>query len=578
MIYNNVLKGVVPRLAEHLLPNGSAVKALNCNLEDGELKPWPLPKAVCSYTNSWNVNSLYPLEDPVDPADVAPCINQVLGFKGKADVVHCSITDLYIKLEDHVLYAATKEEAIYGQWDSLAVERPTVPPIIIPQDSPQPTSNKPCKVAYFYTLVNQHGFEGPPSPLAEGNFSIDRNFSGFNEGWNRVEIYNHSHLNLSSVRLYRSETGYRTGEEGASMNDTAFFLIAELSPNDSVFNDAYNTNSTIMYEEGINFRPPEHLENLIMLDNGSLAGSYENRLYFSAPPSLKPMYNAWPGDKDLLLDRNILGLVDMGSGIFVLTDGEPYFVSQSSLDTGYMYQENKANFSAPLASKGSVAKIAEGLLYMSTKGIVQLTLPTRGQGFAVAVISHNHFSRKQWGALNLDDAQAVALDGKYIFLTDGAGYVFFYGSGTDPIGEPYVPMSELTLLGHPRDMFVDRDGMIYYLERSGESLYQWDMQSEDYAPYEYWSKPYEMKSCTTLTAGKIHVHDTGSLDFSLVTFDCGNAMIRKELAIMKCSPFRLPSNYRADFFGYRLTGTRTVTSMHLARGMTGLAKLPGENL
>lgn len=575
MIYNAALRGIIPRLSEHLLPNGSAVKALNCNLEDGDLKPWPFPKKVCGFTSQDQTNSVHPIA-PVFNNDF-PCSNTVLGFKGKADLVYCPITELYIKLEDNVLYAADREEATFSDWTAIAVEKPTVPPIIKSKDGPYPRTGDPCTVFYFYTLVNKHGFESPPSPLAEGFFSVDRNdSSGFTEGFNQIEIYDHRHLGIQTVRLYRSEVGYRTGEEGASINDTAFFLIAELYDGDANYNDAYNTASTLMYEEDTNFRPPEHLENLAMMENGALIGSYQNRIHFSAPPSLRPMYNAWPGNKDLILDHDVKSIIVVRTGAFVITDGAPYFVQLTTPGEGYVYQEQKADFVAPLASKSSVVDTGDAVLYLSTKGIVTLTSPGRAQGFNAKVISHNHFSHKQWRDLDLDDAQAVALDGKYIFITRDKGYVFFYGSGSNPVKEPFIPMSELDLLGHPEDMFVDENGVVFYLK--DDELFQWDLSDEDWAPYDYMSKPYEMKSCTSMTAGKIHVHGDGEAHFTLLTYNCGHPVVRKEREITDCSPFRLPSSYRSDFFGYRLNGTRTVTSVHIARGMTGLAKIPGENL
>ena len=586
---------------DRLLPEGYAVKALNANLEDGELKPWPCPQPVCTFTQPVTKLQIInhddrfeadPCED-TDPSQSCDC--GVLGLSCASDIVHYPLLgkDFYITLAGNTLYGGTAEMICEDRACQLSSPKPTSPPVINETKLEEPRQDEPCKMAFFYTFVNECGLEGPPSPVAitvHEYKTLAQSLADVAGGdqIKPIEVFwPNPPPNIQSVRLYRSEVGYRTGEEGAAINDSGFFLTADIPVSEGLSTDTvYDLNSSVLFDETQAVPPPPELKHLALMENGALIGANECRVYFSAPPLFCPRPHLWPGDKDLLLNSNVEAIVVQRSGAFIITDGAPYYLSINSSGDTYFYQEQEADLIAPLASKGSVVDTGDGVLYLSTKGIVRLTPPGRSQGFSASVISHNHFNFKQWRDLDLRDAQAVALDGKYIFLTRCKGYVWFYGSGAESVSEPYTPMSEIDLLGHPDDIVTDKDNRIYYV-KDGQ-LYLWDLGAcANFCPYDYISKPYTEPGCTTMTAAKVlidqgghalyepgHVHDDGELTFSLYTLDCDLPVLRKELSIHHCKPFRLPSNYRGVDFIYRLQGTRTVYSVNIARGMRGLARVP----
>jgi hypothetical protein len=390
---------------------------------------------------------------------------------------------------------------------------------------------------------------------------------------------------ITGGRIYRVEKGWKSGDEPKTELGSGAFAVAEfdLAGNATWFNPAMQLD-TYRY-----FEPPQNTKGLEAMKNGALVTFRGKRLFFSEPPSLGPSPHAWSGLHDIELDYEIIGIKSDGERLYVGTCKYPYIVTLETPRTGdYVYNEVKISEFMPLASDRSMAVTGDGLLMMTLEGIALITKSSGLTAASAAIISHGHFTRKQWKNLKPETGVAVAVAGKYIFSTSEKAYVFFYGGRSHNHAAELSPLTELSLLATPNDMKLTDQGSIIFDWPEDpclpirDQIYEWDVSDEEVTclncqEYQYRSKIYVDSECDNPGAFKISFDQSqGKVNFKLRTHDCGIAVVKHERNVSDCKPKRLPSGYLATDFSYEVTGCAEIYEVHITNTVGDLARAPRE--
>ena len=194
--------------------------------------------------------------------------------------------------------------------------------------------------------------------------------------------------NIVKRRIYRSNGSdyFYVGEQA----------IAETSFDDVVANaDLGESLSTLMFDT-----PPDALTGLVALPNGFLAGFVGNEIYFSEV--YQP--HAWPASYSLTVAEQIVALAPVAQGLYVLTEGAPYFVTGIAPDSMTSERVNKY---APCLSKRSVATDGIGAMYATYNGVAYAS------GGDVKTITDQLFTQEEWQSYSPERMLGIFYDERY---------------------------------------------------------------------------------------------------------------------------------------------------------------------
>ena len=290
--------------------------------------------------------------------------------------------------EDDTTLGTDYPERSYGLGIPAPVTSPT-PTLQTPVDSDQ----RVYDVAYVYTLVDQFGAEGPPSPASrvltrnddsavnvaipdipppvpvQNSGESNADFAVRAAPINRFRtLYARAAFGAGArVRVYRANAGtdqavYQYVAEAALpfndpiVDDQRAFALGEALPSlDWYPPPDLNTD---LYPDG-------PLQNLTVLPGGVLAGSSGRGVFFSVPG----LPHAWPPDWRVVVDDDIVALRAVASGLVVLTTGRPYLIGGT--DPASMAAE-RIEFPQACLSEESVVDMGGWIMYMSPDGVAQL--------------------------------------------------------------------------------------------------------------------------------------------------------------------------------------------------------------
>lgn len=455
--------GIIPRLRKKQLPKGYATVAHDVDLTHGTIKAFLEPRYIKDaptgsvYMYVWGCDILT-WDKCVDVAEWLPDCPRLF-ITGNTDYPQT------ITMENGRL--------VYRRLGVLAPPSPPIPTVIplpIPQpttDNPNPTDpnledDKDRSTAYMATFVNSFGEESGPSipshdVVIEDGQTVELDF----------RYAPPIEYDIKKVRIYRRETGFRTGLEKEQELETHWFLLTELDIDEREFTDNVPIIHLGWAFDGIDVRePPANLSNITAIPQTAiLAGSVANKLLFSR--NLQP--HNWELSQEMTLDDNVVSLGAVGNSLFVATDGHPYRVQA---DVGCDKRECRQVFrfaqSFPIISchtgSGSLAT-PFGFVYATTDGVVLLT-----EGANPQIITSEVLSQDDWRKLAPHTARFAYYKGALFVVTEKISFILWIDSNTyaDSKNKKMTTISD-----EPIDMTVTRQGELLLLQQNG-TIVQWN--------------------------------------------------------------------------------------------------------
>lgn len=438
--------GIAPRFRKKQLPKGFATVAHNVDLTHGSLKAWLEPRHVTNVPSgqakmhAWGCHVLS-WDKCVSVAEWLPDCPRLF-VTGNAPYPQTATMD--------------NGRLVYRRLGVLA-----------PNTHPVPTADwvyndKARAVAYMVTFVNNFGEESGPSPA-----SYD------------VSIENGQHVHLSlhynppieydivSMRIYRRETGFRTGLEKEQEILTHWFLLREVPVGTREFDDTVPIEGLGYAFEGVDTRePPAELSNITAIpESAVLAGSVKNKLLFSR--NLQP--NSWELSQEMTLDDNIIAMGALNNSLYIATDGHPYRVEADvGCDARECRDIHRYAQAFPMINchTGHGAVVTPfGLIYASTDGLVLLDDSTNPKVITTAVISQD-----DWRQMEPHTARLAYHKGALFVVTNKISFILWLDSLTYD-DTKHKKMS--TISDMPVDMTVTRQGELLFMEADGRVL-QWN--------------------------------------------------------------------------------------------------------
>ncbi|HGV9180776.1 TPA: hypothetical protein ACNO4K_004581 [Salmonella enterica subsp. enterica serovar Newport] len=258
---------------------------------------------------------------------------------------------------------------------------------------------------YTQTFVTGYGEEGPPGPQ-----SLELTVKKGGSADLTMQPPPLQHSNITRRRIYRSVSGGGNAD---------FLLVTELDAGVLSFHDDLLAEQLGPALETWHYvMPPDNMLGLCMMANGIAAGFAGNEVMFSE--AFLPY--AWPDAYRQTTTEDIVAIAPIGTALVVATKGEPYLFSGVS-------PSNISGAKLPLTqacvSQQSMVVMDGFVLYAGTNGLVSVD----GSGNAV-IATEKIISPEQWrGMFNPSSIKAYQYRGEYVARytkTDGGQAVFIF--------------------------------------------------------------------------------------------------------------------------------------------------------
>lgn len=464
--------GIAPALSARLLPENVGQTAENIDFESGSLTPIKNDSVVATGFSA-STSSIYLYEAPdsvnqdfwfefsdanvmVNPAPLADETLRRVYYSGAA----------YPKWTDYSLAISAGQTAPDASY-RLGVPQPgVIPTVQVTAGSPN-ADQTPDDVSYVYTLVDDNGQEGAPSPASSPLQKTDTETVRVTIPITSITANSITGKNYritngqARIRIYRSNTGTTA---------TAFQFAGEVNWPSTFFDDTViSTGLGELLPSETWIGPPDDdttlypsgpLQSMIPLAAGAFCGFTGKRFCISEPY----LPHAWPVQYRITLDRDIVAIASTRGGVVALTDGKPIFVTgtQPSAITSIT-----VDFAQACINKDSVVDMGDYVIYAGPDGLCAV------EGNEGKVLTKGQISPSQWNADFFPTTmKAFRYEGTYVaFYSDGGshkGWVF------DPRGES-SSLSTFTTTDEVISGYVDpRDNELYLLfNTSTPSIYKY---------------------------------------------------------------------------------------------------------
>lgn len=521
--------GIYPRVSDHLLTGEAATIAHNVKLRNGRIESW-----------REKLNVGFGVEDAISLHVKGCCYLTWDSCVTVADFLP-DWGRLYItgRNDQPEFFTLTNCQPTYY---NLGVPTPIQAPIVSGSQSDGRSSSAR---SYMYTYVNIFGEESAPSPISQSLTVADGAAVSISGMASAPLGYG-----IDSIRIYRSATAFRTGEEKEQQPLTGFLLVAVVDATATTYTDTVLEMHLGPANNTLEVRmPPKRLRQIRYVESSSiLAGVTNNEVHFSEP--FEP-YN-WPAVNDMTLPYNIVNMVVVDSHVIVSTDGYPFVINAD--DDRQVRQCRAAGaVDIPLPDIGcgypnSAIATPFGMVYSSKDGLV-LVAPNA----SFQIITANWFSTDDWAQVYPASVRLAYWRGYIICITDAVSFMLEIDGQT--YGD-YQLGSLTTISDVPDDMFVTTTGELLMLE--DRFISQWNA-GDKLRPYEWVSRELTFGGESSPTTLKIRTNGTM---FKLIAPN-GSAIQRM---ILNEEPVRLRRIGRHLNYKISLEGTGTVE--FLALGMT----------
>lgn len=458
-IYFSGFAGMRPRIHRSLLQGNEAIMAENVNLWHGTIEAYhtPLPVDPRGAPNRTILLS--------DAGWIVLPDNNVLvsGLPGCPRIVA-------VGADFRSPMWADAADAVAGRWVRLGLPVP-MPPIAVPSAPPVwggPNDQRSEYRAYVVTYVDRYGNEGPPS-LPSARFGVDEG-AAVNVQWEALAV---GGWDIQAVRLYRLTASDVGAEQIGLPRMENFHLAGEFPATVTRFTD---TLSNLDLGEPLTTMafapPPEDLAYLVAEPNGTqLAGASGRDIWFCEPHE----FHAWPDRYRLRLDDTVVAMCWTQTGLYVATDGHPYWIASQANDSGER-EVFRMTEPMPCVSWRSMAQLPNGgALYASRGGLVLL------QGQQCQRVSHAYWGEDDFAALRPDTMIATVHEGQWFGFTANGGWML-------DLTDPAYPGRQLGLIAlslRPSALHRSRTGALHLALPTG--IGQWNA-GPTYLPLRYRSR------------------------------------------------------------------------------------------
>jgi hypothetical protein len=404
-----VFAGEQPAIAARLLEAPHATKAINCRLDNGNLRALESPKAVAPQpTLRAGTKSLFLYAD-----------THWFSFSQYRDIALSPIRqDQY----DRVYFAGggvipqytrndaatSSENAMPVTVFTLGVPSPDEAPALsydAPDTDVDPLDNNTRYYVTTYSTIM--GEESAPSPVSQKLVMIDPDNESVTVGLPTMVA---NTFQITTVNVYRSATG---GE------DAAFFLVGSTPYGETEFVDTPDSELDITLATEGYAMPPEDLHALVGINGGMLVGATGKTVCVSE--AYLPY--AWKQSGQLVAKNDVVAIAPLPSGAIVATTGEPELLSGYAPDAMSL---DRLELAQACISARSMVDMGTQAIYASPDGLVSASVE------GARLVSESMIHRDQWQALNPASIHAYHHEGDYIgfYDIDGStkgGFIFSPG-------------------------------------------------------------------------------------------------------------------------------------------------------
>ncbi|MCK8583815.1 hypothetical protein LNQ51_02740 [Yersinia ruckeri] len=402
------MRGEIPRVVAHLLPEQAATVARNCHFRHGVITPM-MADENSGKTFSFKPLTLFRYRD-----------NFWFAWRGLVDAIRSPIAqDKY----DRVYftdgeYPKVTSSAIATQGGGnypaasfrLGIPAPSNPievtSINPPADHGEDDQTDDDTRFYVETYVTDYGEEGPPGPVSQ---EVTLVYPGSSVDLT-LQPPGSQHSNITRRRIYRSASGGGVAD---------YLLLVELAVGVLTYQDLSLDKELGPVLETENYlMPPDDMIGLSLMANGIAAGFAGNQVMFSE--AYLPY--AWPQSYRQSIEHDIVAIAPIGAGLVVGTKGRPYLFSGIS-------PSNITNIKLPLVqacvSRRSMVAMDGFALYASPNGLVSVD----GSGHAL-VATEQIIEPRQWRKhFNPESIKAWQVEGEYLAIYqtvkgNSAGFIF----------------------------------------------------------------------------------------------------------------------------------------------------------
>lgn len=403
------MRGEMPRVLPHMLPDGYSALAQNCHFRFGVITPVNddgkssvtfgiKPETIFQYRQGkW-----FTWRGIVD-AVRSPVAQDPYGRVYYTDGQYPKVTSAQIATSGNGPYPTTSYRlGVPAPGNAIMCTVLNPPPVDeIEEDDAREDETR----FYTQTFVTAYGEEGPPGPPS---MEVTVKKGGAVDLTMQPPPLQNS--NITRQRIYRSASGGGNAD---------FLLVTELDAGVMSFHDDLLTEQLGPVLETQHYiMPPDNMIGLCMMANGIAAGFAGNEVMFSE--AFLPY--AWPDSYRQTTAEDIVAIASIGTALVVATKGEPYLfsgVSPSNISAA------KLPLTQACVSRQSMVVMDGFVLYAGTNGLVSVD----GSGNAI-IATEKIISPEQWREMfNPSSIKAYQYRGEYVARykkTDGSQAVFIF--------------------------------------------------------------------------------------------------------------------------------------------------------
>jgi hypothetical protein len=404
------MRGMVPRIADHLLPNEAAAVAVDCQFDRGVIEPlrcdvgtgviFPFtPKTIYHYYGDHWFAWDKPVEVMRSPI-AQDQYNRVYYTDGE-----------YPKVTYDAIASGGEPEPV--AWYRLGVPAPDTPPNVtaitppVPDDGVEPEDDPTDDTTRYYTEtyvtgLGEEGPPGPPSPKA----TITVPNSTVDVGLSPAPTNN---SNITARRLYRSVSGGGIAD---------YLMVAELPIAQTTYTDTLLDEEIGPVLETYNYTmPPDGMRGICQMANGICAGFVGNSVLFSEPY----LPYAWPDQYKMTTEHDIVAITAIDTALIVGTTGYPYIFQ--GVSPAAVTGQKLSHLQQACVSPYSMVALDGLVLYAAPDGLVGVG-SDGGQ-----VVTAGLITREQWQSMHPETMAAWYHEGKYVARTDTHQFIYDPQSG-----------------------------------------------------------------------------------------------------------------------------------------------------
>lgn len=533
-------KGSLPRLSPHLIDQGKAAKAVDCNLHSGRLSSWREPKKLRDVPEGTKTVHRF----GCCWADFDSCV----------DIAHGPVTCT------RAFVTGYREYPITIQFDAdcnmiehrLGVPCPDRAPSASTVSDLDDTDEKDLEGrSYAYQYVNRYDERGALSPGSKAE-NVRDGQPVVVSGWATPD----ASWGIDRIRIYRTVTAHTDSMSPNELMIASWMLVAEIPVTDTSFTDkAHNEDLLSALEEDLVPPPPADLQGIIWVDKmNTLAGFVGRRVYFNNNNE----YHHWPHYFDL--DDTITAMVESNGVLYVMTRGRPYCISaEGSCAAAECREIVRLPGEYPMVGFGNkhTTRLGSGAVYPSHDGLVLLN-----GNSAPTLYTWQLYSPEIWQELEPHTAVLEEVSGKlFAFFANGAFITSSMGDSKQGWSNDFhTELSDRDVV----DVFKLDTGELCLLKPDG--VYLWN-RGDELRPHLWVSG--EVAFPTPRAMGAVNARFANGPEHLKIVSDERTVLDRD---ILSKRVMRLPMWAHGSYWHFELSGTAEVAVLSIAPSMHDLGQ------